>query len=396
MDNVKDLSKKYVLNTYNRFDLVFEKGEGVWLFTDKDEKFLDMASGIAVSAMGYNNKKLVASLTNQLPKLLHTSNYFYNIPSTKLAEKLVKNTIFSKIFFCNSGAEANEGAIKLARKFGHSISENKHTIITLKNSFHGRTITTLSATGQTKYQKNFHPLTEGFIYAEPNDLNDLESKFNNNVAALMLEPIQGEAGVIPLTKDFLKKARELCDKHNSLLIYDEVQTGVGRTGKLFAYEHFLPIEPDVITIAKGLAAGLPIGCFMVKEKYENVLQPGEHASTFGGNPLSATAALTELDTMLSDNFLEHLTEKSIFFLEELNKLKEKFPKIIVDIRGMGFLIGVEFSITAREIIDRLIKQNIIAIPAGEKTVRFIPPLVIKNAELKIAINALEKILQEIT
>ena len=395
MEDIKYLTKKYILNTYNRFDLVFERGDGVWLFTDKDEKFLDMASGIAVSALGYNNKRLINSLSMQLPKLLHTSNYFYNIPSTKLAEKLIENTIFSKVFFCNSGAEANEGAIKLARKYGHSISEEKYNIITLKNSFHGRTITTLSATGQTKYQKGFEPMTQGFGYVAPNDIEELESNFNDKVAALIVEPIQGEAGVIPLNKDFLKRARELCDNYNSLLIYDEVQTGIGRTGKLFAYEYFLPIEPDVITIAKGLAAGLPIGCFMVKEKYENVLLPGEHASTFGGNPLSATAALTELDIMLAEGFFEQLIEKSQFFIEELFKLKEKFSEIILDIRGIGFLIGVEFSKSAREIISRLINNNVIAIPAGDNTIRFIPPLIIKGAELKIAINTLEKILQEI-
>jgi len=395
MDDIKNLTKKYILNTYNRFDLTFEKGEGVWLFTDKEEKFLDMASGIAVSALGYNNKRLVNSLSAQLPKLLHTSNYFYNIPSAKLAEKLIENTIFSKVFFCNSGAEANEGAIKFARKYGKSISSEKYNIITLNGSFHGRTITTLSATGQTKYQKGFEPMTPGFQYAIPNDVKDLKSKFNDTIAALIVEPIQGEAGIIPLNKDFLEEARELCDKHNALLIYDEVQTGIGRTGKLFAYQHFLPIEPDVITLAKGLAAGLPIGCFMVKEKYENVLLPGEHASTFGGNPLSATAALTELDIILSEGFLEQLVEKSQFFTEELLKLKEKFPKIILDIRGMGFLIGVEFSKTAREIVSHLINNNIIAIPAGDNTVRFIPPLIIKGAELKIAINTLEKILQEV-
>jgi len=396
MDDIKDLTKKYILNTYNRFDLVFEKGDGVWLFTDKEEKFLDMASGIAVSALGYNNKRLINSLSAQLPKLLHTSNYFYNIPSAKLAEKLIENTTFSKVFFCNSGAEANEGAIKFARKYGHSISEKKYNIITLKDSFHGRTITALSATGQTKYQKGFEPMTPGFDYATPNDIKDLEDKFNDTIAALIVEPIQGEAGVIPLNKDFLKRARELCDKYNSLLIYDEVQTGVGRTGKLFAYQHFLPIEPDAITVAKGLAAGLPIGCFMVKDKYKNVLVPGEHASTFGGNPLSATAALTELDIMLTEGFFEQLLEKSQFFIEELSKLKEKFPKMILDIRGIGFLIGVEFSKPAREIISHLINNNVIAIPAGDNTIRFIPPLVIKGAELKIAINTLEKILQEIT
>lgn len=391
MSNIDDFNK-YILNTYNRFNLCFVKGKGVYLYTDDNKEFLDFASGIAVSSLGHSNKAVSDAVSRQARTLVHTSNLYYNLPQLELAKKLVEKTIFQKVFFCNSGAEANEGAIKLARKFGKANgSDKKYQIITMKNSFHGRTITTLSATGQTKYQKGFEPLTEGFIYVEYNNIDDLREKFNENIAAVLIEPIQGEGGVNAAKPDFIKEVRTLCDKYNAILIYDEVQTGVGRTGKLFAYEHFLPVEPDVITLAKGLAGGLPIGAFLLKDNLKDFLKPGEHASTFGGNLLTTKAASVVLEQIEKKKLLQKVTKNGEYFKREIKKLKKKH-KSIVDIRGMGYLIGLQIDFPARDMINSLIIRNIVAIPAGENVVRFIPPLIAERKHFDIVIKAIDEIL----
>ena len=330
----------------------------------------------------------------QTKSLIHISNLYYSLPQLELAKKLLEKSIFQKVFFCNSGAEANEGAIKLARKYGKiNGGDSKHQIITLKNSFHGRTITTLAATGQTKYQKGFEPITSGFVYIEMNNIKDLKEKFNDQICAIIVEPIQGEGGVNPITLPFLKEIKALCEKHNALLIYDEIQTGIGRTGKLFGYEHFLPVEPDVITLAKGLGAGLPIGCFMLKERLKDCLTPGEHASTFGGNLISTTAAKVVIEQIDKKRLLPKIERNGDYFKREIKKLKKEF-KSIVDIRGMGYMIGMEIDFPAREMINNLITKNIIAIPAGDNIVRFLPPLITEKKHFDIVLTAIKEILAE--
>ncbi len=388
-------SNEFVLNTYKRYSLVFDHGKGMYLYTDKGKKFLDMAAGIAVSSLGHAHPGIIKAINDQCKKLIHTSNLYYSKPYTELAEKLIKNSIFNKVFFCNSGAEANEAALKLARKHGNSIKNNKKTeIIAMKNSFHGRTLATVSITGQTKYQKGYNPLLAGVKFAEYNNINDLKKKINNNTCAVILEPIQGEGGINHADLSFIIAVRDLCDKHKALMIYDEVQTGVGRTGKLFAYEHFLPIEPDIITVAKGLAAGLPIGVMLVKEQYSNVFEPGDHASTFGGNLVSCASANVVIDTITGDKFLKNLNKSADYFKNELYMLKNKY-KQIVDVRGTGFLLGIEININASDLINKLIEKNIVAVPAGNNVVRFIPPLIAEKGHFEKVIEALDKIFKEL-
>ena len=393
MSNTEEFDK-YILKTYNRFNLCFVKGKGMYLYTDDNKEYLDFSSGIAVSSLGHSNKTLIDAINKQSKLLIHTSNLYYNLPQLELAKKLVEKSIFQKVFFCNSGAEANEGAIKLARKYGKaSGGEKKHQIISMKNSFHGRTITTLSATGQTKYQKGFEPMTEGFSYVELNNIKELNEKFNENVAAIIIEPIQGEGGINPCKIEFLQEVRTLCDKFNSILIYDEIQTGIGRTGKLFGYEHFLPVEPDVITLAKGLGGGLPIGAFLLKDKFKDYLTAGEHASTFGGNLLTTAAASVVLDEIEKKKLLQKVARNGEYFKRAIKKLK-KAHKSIVEARGLGYLLGVQIDFSAREMINNLIAKNIIAIPAGENVVRLIPPLIAEKKHFDIVINAIDEILKE--
>jgi acetylornithine/N-succinyldiaminopimelate aminotransferase len=393
--NTIEKCDKYVLNTYKRFPITFVKGKGVYLYTDDGRKMLDMGSGIAVSSLGHADKKLVKAISGQAGELIHTSNLYYTKPCVKLAEKLVSRSVFGKVFFCNSGAEANEAAIKLARKHGKAGSTDKFVILSMKNSFHGRTITTLSATGQTKYQAGFEPMTPGFAYVGLNDITDLEKAFDEKVAAVIVEPIQGEGGIISAKQEYLARCRELCDKYGALLIYDEIQTGVGRTGKLFAYEHFLPVEPDIITLAKGLGGGMPIGAMLVKEEYAGFLKPGEHASTFGGNPVCAKAGCVVLDTIEKDGLLKSVAKLGEYFKGEINRLKAKH-EAIRDVRGLGFLLGIEFDFPGREMVEKLLEKDIVTIPSGEFVVRFIPPLIAKKNHFDSVIEAVDSILSQRT
>lgn len=391
--NTIEKSNAFVLNSYKRYPIVFDHGEGVYLYTDKGDRFLDMASGIAVSSLGHAHPAIIQAVSNQVKKLIHTSNLYYTKPYVDVAEKLVKNSIFDKVFFCNSGAEANEAALKIAKKYGNSIKKGKKVeIIAMKNSFHGRTIATLSVTGQTKYQKGFEPLLQPVKFAEYNNVNSLKKVISNKTAAVILEPIQGEGGVVPADISFLMAVRDLCDKYGALLIYDEVQTGIGRTGKLFAYEHFLPVEPDIVTIAKGLAGGFPIGVALLKEKYASFINPGEHASTFGGNLVSCEAANVVIDTILSADILTTVIENSKYFIDKVKALKERF-KQIEDVRGIGYLIGVKFSSDAAVIVNGLIEEKVLTVPAGGNVVRFIPPLIAKKEHFDIAFNSLENFLK---
>ncbi|HBD96544.1 MAG: acetylornithine aminotransferase [Spirochaetes bacterium GWF1_31_7] len=389
-----ETTNQFILNTYKRYPVVFEKGTGCYLFDENGKKYLDMSSGIAVSLLGHSHPEVVKAIKKQSNKLLHTSNLYYSTPAPKLAKKLVEKSVFSKAFFCNSGAEANEAALKIAKKYGkiHG-GEKKFKILSFKNSFHGRTIATITATGQTKYQESFTPLLPGVEYAEYNNIESVKKLISDDVCAVIIEPLQGEGGVHPAQGDFIKQLRELCDKHNALLIFDEIQTGVGRTGTLFAYEQFLPTKPDIVTLAKGIAAGLPMGVTLVNEKLSEVLQPGDHASTFGGNLLTSSVALAVLNCIDNDKILENVQKSGSYLIKKLNELKLKYSSI-KDIRGQGLLIGIEIDFPAPELVNALIDKKIITVPAGTSVVRFLPPLIIKKKEIDILIDALDEIFKK--
>jgi acetylornithine/N-succinyldiaminopimelate aminotransferase len=393
--NTIEESKKFVLNTYNRFPLVFVKGKGIYLYTIDGRKFLDMATGIAVNLLGHSHPSLIKAIGRQSKKLIHTSNLYYTEPYIELAKILIKKSIFDKAFFCNSGTEANEAAFKLARKHGKKAGGNKKfEIVSMKDSFHGRTLGALTATGQTKYQKGFDPLLPGVKYAQFNNINSIKKAINKNTCALILEPVQGEGGIIPATMEFIKAARELTAKNNALLIYDEIQTGLGRTGKLFGYEHFLPSEPDVITLAKGLAGGLPIGAMLVKEKYSDLLGPGEHASTFGGNLVSCASAIEVFNIIDKSNLLQNACRMGDYFMSKLKALKDEF-KVIADVRGLGLHIGVEVKADPILIINKLIENNLLTVKAGENVVRFLPPLIVSKIHIDEAVEIFRKVLKEL-
>lgn len=395
MDTIEK-TNKYILNTYKRYPVIFERGEGAFLYTEKGEKFLDLGSGIAVTLLGHCHPKLVEAVKSQAEKLWHTSNLYYSIPAADLAEKLVNATGAKRVFFCNSGAEANEGALKLARKYGkQSGKTGKTKIISMHHSFHGRTMATITVTAQEKYQKPFYPLLPDVYYAQYNDLESVKNLMDDDVCAVILEPIQGEGGVHPATHDFLKGVRALCDKHDALLIYDEVQCGMGRTGYLFCHMQYPDCKPDIFTSAKGLAGGLPMGAFFVNEKTENVLQPGDHASTFGGNPIAAAAANAVQDIIKEENILDAVKENGCYFIENLKKLQQKH-NAIKDVRGKGFLIGLEINYSAAELVQELLEHHIVTVPAGSSVVRLLPPLIIKKEEIDLVIDALDQIFEKRT
>ncbi|WP_058485518.1 aspartate aminotransferase family protein [Defluviitalea phaphyphila] len=384
--------KNVIMNTYNRFPITLSDGEGVYLKDIDGKKYLDFVSGIAVNSLGYKNQTLINALYNQMKNLIHCSNLYWNIPNIEAAEILIKNSIFDKVFFCNSGAEAVESAIKLARKYGKKFhGEDCYEIITMKQSFHGRTMGAITATGQSKYQKDLNPLLDGILYAEYNNFESVKKIISNKTCAILLEPIQGEGGIRPADKEFLKNIRELCDEKNILLMYDEVQCGIGRTGYLFAYEAY-EVFPDVICLAKGLGGGFPIGAMMANKKCSSVFQPGDHASTFGGNPAACTAAKIVLNTLINDNILKNVKEQGKYLREKLLNLKEKF-NIIIDVRGIGLMQGIELSIPIGDIIKSCIEKGLLLVGAGSNVIRFVPPLIIKENEINEAIDILEEVLK---
>lgn len=305
--------KMFLMNTYNRFPVTLVYGKGSWVYDINGKAYLDFTSGIAVNVLGHSHPELVKAIKDQAEKLIHCSNLYWNLPQMELAELLSKNTFGGKVFFANTGTEANEAAIKIARKYGKMKSEKKFKILSARNSFHGRTLGSLTATGQPKYQKPFEPLVPGFDYFEFNNIEDLRKKVSDEVCAIFLEPIQGESGIIPATKEFLEEARRLCDEYDILLVFDEVQCGMGRTGKLFAYQKY-GVTPDILTVAKGLGGGVPIGAVVVNEK-ANVLEPGDHGTTFGGNPLACRAGVTVMKELTKEGFLDEVDRKGRYLLE---------------------------------------------------------------------------------
>ena len=392
-----------LMNTYNRFNITFKKGKGCWLWDKNGNKYLDAVSGIATCSLGHSNGALRRNLSKQLKKIQHVSNLYQIEEQTKLSEWLTENSCAEAAFFCNSGAEANEAAIKLIRKYRSKITNNKESIIlTAESSFHGRTFAALSATGQPKYHKGFEPLLSGFKFFKYNDFGSVKNIFeecekrNQNIAGVLIEPIQGEGGVIPGNKKFFKQLREICNQKNSLLIFDEVQSGVGRTGKMWGYEN-LDIEPDGFTLAKGLGGGHAIGALLVGKK-ANIFIPGDHASTFGGNPFACTAALTILNEIKKKNLLHNVLMRSTQIEEGLSILAKKYSNIIIGRRGIGLLQGIVLNdklIDAKKIIISAFDKGLLLVPAGTNVVRIVPPLIITKNEMNIILKKLSLIFKEL-
>lgn len=384
--SIKELDSQYIAHTYGRYPIVLKEGNGALLFDEDGKRYIDMGSGIGVSAFGSCDKEWVEAVTAQLNTLQHTSNLYYTEPCARLAEILCKRTGFKKVFFSNSGAESNECAIKAARKYGSDNYGNKRTkILTLQNSFHGRTITTLAATGQAVFHKDFLPLTSGFDYVEANNIDDLVEKTNGgDVIAIMFETIQGEGGVMPLTKEFVEKINEIAARDDVLMIVDEVQTGNGRTGSLFGYMNY-GIKPDIVTTAKGLGGGLPIGATLLGEKVENVFVPGSHGSTFGGNPVCAAGAISVIER-IDDVLLADVKRKSEYIFKSLEGAKG-----VKSVSGMGLMIGIETERKNTDILAEAREKGVLALSAKTK-VRLLPPLNITDELLAEAIDILKEII----
>ncbi len=388
-----------LMNTYNRFNISFKKGKGCWLWDKDGNKYLDAVAGIATCSLGHSNDALRRNLTKQLKKIQHVSNLYQIEEQTKLSEWLTENSCAEAAFFCNSGAEANEAAIKLIRKYGSKINNNKESVIlAAESSFHGRTFAALSATGQPKYHQGFEPLLSGFKFFKYNDFESVKKIFeecensNQNIAGILIEPIQGEGGVIPGDKKFFQQLRDICNQKNSLLIFDEVQSGVGRTGKMWGYEN-LDIKPDGFTLAKGLGGGHAIGALLVGGK-ANLFIPGDHASTFGGNPFSCTAALTILNEIKRKNLLHNVLMRSTQIKEGLDIIAKENSNLILGHRGIGLLQGIvlnEEVVDAKKITISALEKGLLVVPAGINVVRIVPPLIISKNEINIILKKLSLI-----
>ena len=388
-EEIKALDEQYVMHAYSRFPVAIERGKGATLQSTDGREYIDFTAGIGVASLGYADEGWMSAVTEQAGKLAHISNLFYTEPYAKTAQKLCQRTGMSNVMFANSGAEANEAMIKLARKWSFDkYGKGRGTIITLHNSFHGRTITTLAATGQEKFHNYFFPFTEGFRYADANDLNSVEAVAGHDVCAVMMELIQGEGGVLPLERTFVQEVADLCAKRDWLLLIDEVQTGVGRTGSLFAFQQY-GIQPDVVSFAKGIAGGLPFGGVMANQKCREVFAPGTHGTTFGGNPIAAAAACHVLDR-INDHFLAQVQEKGDYLREQTEALD--LPCLGAT-RGMGLMIGVEVreGWTNRELAAKLIEHGLLVLTAGPG-LRFLPPLVITQEEMDKGLAILKETL----
>jgi acetylornithine aminotransferase/acetylornithine/N-succinyldiaminopimelate aminotransferase len=388
-----ELTQKFVMNTYARLPVALVKGKGSYAWDADGKKYLDFFSGLAVNNLGHVPPSVVKAIREQSRTLLHVSNLFYTQPAAELAELLVRNSFGGRVFFCNSGAEANEGAVKLARKWAKKKhGAHRFEIVTMRNSFHGRTLAMITATGQEKYQKGFEPLVPGFRYAEFGDIESLKSQATDAACAVLVEPIQGEGGVRMATPEYFRALRAFCDEKGLLLIFDEVQTGLGRTGKLFAYQH-CGIEPDVMTLAKALASGLPVGALIAKEDVAQAFEPGDHASTFGGAPFVAAAAKATLTTILAEGFLEEAAKKGAYFLAQLKKLQKRFP-LVTEVRGLGMMIALDLDQPAKPIVLKCVEKGLLINAVQDRTLRLLPPLNVKRGEIREALGILTAVLEE--
>ena len=379
--------------TYKRFPVAFEKGSGCKLWDTQGRAYTDFVAGIAVCNLGHAHPRIQAAVSSQAETLLHVSNLYYTLPQVELAAWLVENSFADRVFFGNSGAEANEAAIKLARRYFKERDEaQRFRIITMQGSFHGRTLATLSATGQEKVRKGFDPVLQGFDFVPFNDAEALRAAIGSSTCAVMLEPIQGEGGVRCPDENYLKAVRDICDDTGLLMIFDEIQTGMGRTGQLFAYQHF-GVEPDIMTLAKALANGLPVGAMLAKEQIAAAFGPGSHASTFGGTPIVTAAALEVCKILTEDKIIENGHKAGIYFKDKLYELKDRHA-IIEDVRGMGLLLGMKLKIDSGPVVTKCMQKGFLINCIQDNILRFIPPLIISNDEIDELIECLDKILTE--
>lgn len=391
-----DRAEEAILHTYNRFQIVLEKGQGVHLYDVEGKEYLDFAAGIAVFALGYNNPDYNAALKAQIDKVIHTSNLYYNVPMIEAAEKLKKASGMSRVFFTNSGTESIEGAIKVARKYAYLKDGNTdHEIIAMRNSFHGRSLGALSVTGNAHYQEPFKPLIGGVKFADFNDLESVKAQITEKTCAIIMETVQGEGGIYPAEPEFLKGVRQLCDEKDILLILDEIQCGMGRTGKMFAFQHY-GVEPDVITCAKALGCGVPVGAFVLNEKTAKAsLVPGDHGTTYGGNPFACAAVSEVFDIFKKENIVEHVNEITPYLEDKLDSLVEKYDFIAAR-RGKGLMQGLVIEgKKVGDIINRAIEQGLLVISAGSNVLRMVPPLVITQADVDEMMEELDAALQSV-
>lgn len=389
---VIELSDQVVMHTYGRLGLAFARGQGSWLWDLEGKKYLDFVSGLAVTGLGHAHPRLVEAISEAARNLIHTSNLFYIPYQAQLAQRLTELTGLDRAFFCNSGAEANEAAIKLARRYQRKVRGNgRYEIITATQSFHGRTLAAVTATGQPKYHDGFDPLPPGFKYVPLNDLQALKDAITENTAAIMLEPIQGEAGVYPCDYTYLRAVRQLCDEQDILLIMDEVQTGVGRTGRFLA-SHTYDVQPDICTLAKALAGGVPIGCMMATEDVAKGFEPGSHASTFGGNPLACRAALAVLEVLIEDGVLDRVSLAGRRLKAGLQDLALRRSDLVGDVRGKGLMWGIDIKVSGRGVLETCIENGLLINVIADKTVRLLPPLIVTDDEIDEALSILEKAL----
>jgi acetylornithine/N-succinyldiaminopimelate aminotransferase len=384
-----NLANTYILNTYNRVPVVFVKGRGTYIWDQDGKRYLDFFPGWAVSGLGHCHKRIVKAVSNQLKQIIHVSNNYYSYPQALLAQRLSSNSFGGKVFFSNSGAEANEAAIKLARAYGSK--DGRYKIITMDKSFHGRTLATLTATGQEKVKNGFAPLPEGFVHVPFNDIDAVKEVVDDVTVAIMLEPIQGEGGINIADNDYIKQIRKLCSAKDLLLIFDEVQTGMGRTGKLFCYQHY-DILPDIMTLAKSLGAGLPIGAMIASEKLVDVLKPGMHASTFGGSPVVCAAANAALDAIEKEKLLANASRMGDYIVKGLNKLKKRFPDTINSVRHKALMIGVELNIAGGSIVGACLEKGLLINCTQNNILRIMPPITVNKSEASSALKILGEVI----
>lgn len=381
---------RHFIHTYNR-SVIFEKGEGMYLFDNEGNKYLDMGAGIAVSALGYSNDEYKQALKDQIDKLIHVSNLYFTEPSIKAAEYLSKASGMDKVFFTNSGTEAIEGAIKLARKYAYNKDKNsKGEIIAMNHSFHGRSMGALSVTGTKHYREPFEPLIGGVSFANYNELESVKKLATKDTCAVILETLQGEGGIYPATDEFIHGLRKFCDENDILLIFDEIQCGMGRTGKMFTYQHY-GVKPDIMTSAKALGCGVPVGAFAATKEVADAMCPGDHGTTYGGNPLATAAVCKVFEIFEKDGILNHVNEIAPYLKDKLNVLKDKFPDKIKDVRGKGLMMGMELYGSAGDVVSKLLKKGVILISAGTNIIRFVPPLVVEKEHIDVMCEKLEEV-----
>jgi acetylornithine/N-succinyldiaminopimelate aminotransferase len=393
MDSYIEKSKRFLMNTYTRQPVMLHQGKGVWVWDSEGNRYMDLVGGLAAVNLGHRHPAVTQAIRQQAGNIIHTSNLFHIQPQIELAELLCNLSFAQKVFFCNSGGEANEAAFKLARKYSKEKGSGGHEVVSMINSFHGRTLAALSATGQEKFHKGFEPLVPGFNHVPYNDLPALEKAITDSTCAVIVEPIQGEGGVRMPEQGYLQGLRKICDEKKVLLIFDEVQTGIGRTGTLFAYQNF-GVEPDIMTLAKSLANGVPIGAVLAREEVAEVFVPGSHAATFGGNHLSTRAGVACLRFLIQGKILENVDKVGAYFLDHLKELKDR-RKVIRDVRGKGLMLAVELEVEGARVVDECREQGYLINCTAGNVLRFLPPLILKKREVDMFLPVLDNVLAEL-